>query len=82
MASTITITAFDKVNGNITFTTPMGQTVTIKGLDPDLDDAGLKDLLSSVSNQRDSDLIVPADPLAKVALKVGDSFAPTIVDNV
>lgn len=81
MATTITVTAFDKVNGNITFTTPMGQSVTVKGLDPSLDDVGLKDLMSAISNQRDKDVIIAADPLSKVALKVGDSFVPTIVEN-
>jgi hypothetical protein len=81
MAGTINIIAFDKNARTISFTTPLGTRIDVAGLDPDLDDAGLKDFLSSLSNTKDAEAVVASDPIAKTTLKAGDTFVPTIADT-
>jgi hypothetical protein len=75
----IEVTAFDKTARTITIKTEKGHSVSISGLDPQMDDAKLKEYLSSISAQKDRETLDPEAPLAKVALKATDKFDSAIV---
>lgn len=78
----IEVTAFDKTARTITIKTEKGNSVTINGLDPQMDDAKLKEYLSSISAQKDRETLDPEAPLAKVTLKAMDKFDSAIVAEV
>jgi len=75
----IEVTAFDKTARTITIKTEKGSSVSISGLDPEMDDAKLKEYLSSISAQKDRETLDPEAPLANVKLKATDKFDSAIV---
>lgn len=78
----IEVTAFDKTSRTITIKTEKGNTVSISGLDPQMDDEKLKDYLTTISAQKDRETIDPEAPLAKVTLKATDKFTPKVAEAV
>lgn len=75
----IEILTFNKNARTISFKTDGGATVDVVGLDPEMDDAKLKDYLSTLSAQEDKKALDPEAPLAKVTLKATDKFDSTLV---
>ena len=74
----IEILTFNKTARTISFKTEKGATVSVSGLDPEMDDAKLKDYISTLSAQEDKKTLDPEAPLSKVTLKATDKFDSTI----
>ena len=75
----IEILSFNKTARTISFKTDGGNTVNVSGLDPEMDDAKLKDYISTLAAQEDKKNLDPEAPLAKVTLKATDKFDSTLV---